>query len=111
MLEVYDIFAKCKFFSILHLMHTLTFSGKTITSLTDIYDLVMRELHLDREIFGKNLDALFDVLASSSLSKIFITENLLLKEHLSKVYKNEHTEYELFLDVLTDLEGVEIVIG
>ena len=91
-------------------MRTLTFSGKTITSLTDIYDLVTREFHLDRETFGKNLDALFDVLASSSLSKIFIAENLLLKEHLSKAYKNEHTEYELFLDVLTDLEGVEIVI-
>jgi RNAse (barnase) inhibitor barstar len=85
-------------------MYTLTFSGKTITSLTDIYDLVIRELHLEREKFGKNLDALYDVLVSSSLSKIVITENHLLKEHLSKIYKNEHTEYELFLDLLTDLE-------
>jgi RNAse (barnase) inhibitor barstar len=44
-------------------MKILTFSGKRIHSLDDVYDQVTRDLALDRTIFGKNLDALYDVLS------------------------------------------------
>lgn len=91
-------------------MKTITFSGKRISSLEDIYDQITRDLHLERSIFGKNLDALYDVLSDKEVDKIVITENRLLKQHLQKNHRTGSSEYSVFLDVITDLDGVEILI-
>ncbi len=91
-------------------MKTITFSGKRISSLEDIYDQITRDLHLERSIFGKNLDALYDVLSDKEVDKIVITENRLLKQHLQKNHQTGSSEYSVFLDVITDLEGVEITL-
>jgi RNAse (barnase) inhibitor barstar len=89
-------------------MKTLTFSGKRIHSLEDIYDQITRDLSLDRTIFGKNLDALYDVFSEKEITKIIITENILLKKHLSNTHRSGSSEYALFLDVITDLAPIEI---
>jgi RNAse (barnase) inhibitor barstar len=91
-------------------MIKLSISGKHIHSLEALYDQITRDLHLDRAIFGRNLDALYDVLSDSDLEKILITENKTLKEHLTKKRHNGSSEYAVFLDIITDLEGVEITI-
>ena len=61
-------------------MKTLTLSGKHIHSLEELYDQITRDLHLDRAIFGRNLDALYDVLSDASVDKIVMLENTLLKK-------------------------------
>ncbi len=91
-------------------MKTLILSGKRISSLEDIYDQMTRDLHLDRAIFGKNLDALYDVLSEKEIDKIVITDNRLLKDHLKKNHRSGSSEYVVFFDVITDLEGVEITL-
>lgn len=92
-------------------MKTLTLSWKRISSLEDIYDQMTRDLHLDRTIFGKNLDALYDVLSEKGVDKIIITDNRLLKSHLKRNHRSGSSEYVVFLDVITDLEGVEITLS
>ncbi len=92
-------------------MNSLTLSGKDIISLETFYDGIISSLHLDANIFGRNFDALYDVLRDSSIEKIIIQENHLLKEHLSTVHKNWNTYYTLLIDTLTDLEGVDIHIS
>jgi RNAse (barnase) inhibitor barstar len=92
-------------------MKTLTFSGKRIHSLEDLYDQVTRDLALDRAIFGKNLDALYDVLSDKEVTKISIIDNTLLKKNLSKSHRGGTSEYALFLDVITDLDPIEITLS
>ena len=72
--------------------------------------MVLEELELDAHSFGYNLDALYDVLSDRDITQILITDNHLLKEKLSKTHKNDRSEYELFLDLLTDLRGITLQI-
>jgi RNAse (barnase) inhibitor barstar len=92
-------------------MKALTFSGKRIHSLEDLYDQVTRDLALDRTIFGKNLDALYDVLSDKEVTKISITDNTLLKKNLAKNHRSGSSEYSLLLDIITDLDDIEITIA
>lgn len=92
-------------------MKTLIFSGKRIHSLEDVYDQITRDLALDRTIFGKNLDALYDVLSEREVDKIVITDNTLLKKNLTKTHRSGLSEYILLIDVITDLDKVEITIS
>ena len=91
-------------------MKTLTLSGKHIHSLEELYDQITRDLHLDRAIFGRNLDALYDVLSDASVDKIVILENTLLKKSLQRNHRSGTSEYGVLLDILTDLQGVTISI-
>ena len=65
-------------------MKTLTFSGKHIHSLSDIYAQMVRDLDLDTTLFGYNLDALYDVLSEKNITRIDIVENHLMKKHMQK---------------------------
>ncbi len=91
-------------------MKILTFSGKHIHSLSDIYTQVVRDLDLDATLFGYNLDALSDVLSERTITDIRLTENHLMKQHMQEKHHVWWSEYEVFLDLLTDLEDARITI-
>ena len=92
-------------------MKTLTLSGKHIHSLSDIYAQIVRDLHLDDTLFGYNLDALYDVLSEKNVTHISLVENQLLKKHMQTKHPAWLSEYEVFLDLVTDLPYTTITIS
>lgn len=82
-------------------------SGKKIRSLEDFYDQIAQKLDLPTH-FGRNLDALWDVLtgdvegpveirwADSALSKIFMGSDFDKVERLLKDLEKEREDFRVF---------------
>ncbi len=83
--------------------------GKTIRSLDDVYDQLIQQLALPKQ-FGRNLDALWDVLSidiegpyeiawhSSQTSRVVMGQNF---ERIMKVFRELESERNDFILILT----------
>lgn len=82
--------------------------SRQIHALSDVYDLIEKNLEGRCSYFGRNLDALYDIFSDDYFDWVVIHEKHLLKQALTHEGENM-SEYYQFLDVLTDADGIDIV--
>lgn len=87
---------------------TLHIHSRSIQSLSDLYDAVEVSLVGRCDYFGRNLDALYDILSDGFFDTVLIHEKHILRQHLTHEGE-EMSEYYKLLDVLTDADGIDIV--
>lgn len=92
-------------------MPTLTIDSEKIYSLEDFYDQVTLALPSGFEYFGRNLDALEELLSEKIWDRIVIHKKNLLKDRLRKEGEEpwESVYYQL-LEILMDDEHVDLVL-
>ncbi len=82
--------------------------SRQIHTLSDIYDLIEKHLEGRCSYFGRNLDALYDILSDGFFDTVLIHEKHILRQQLTHEGE-EMSEYYKLLDVLTDADGIDIV--
>lgn len=75
----------------------LTIPGKNIHSVDDFYTFI--ETALDLEEFGRNLDALYDVLTDSDIETIIFEDVDTLKGMLGKTYTLSYYKERLLISI------------
>jgi hypothetical protein len=79
----------------------------------DLYEEILEQLPEKRAYFGYNLDALYDILSDEHIDRIVIHKSRYLKKALDTSedgWVDGHSPYYRFLDLLTDLDHVDIIL-
>lgn len=79
-------------------MNVLKINGKNITSLNMLHNCIENNLQINH--YGKNFDAMWDVLSTKKNIHIQLYDVEQLKKHLG-------SDYDTFLSLLEDLHALE----
>jgi isopentenyl phosphate kinase len=93
--------------------HEIHIHGSKIVNIDDLYEEILEQLPEKRAYFGYNLDGLYDILSEDHIDRVVIHKSRYLKTALD-TSKNGgvsgHSPYYQFLDLLTDLDHVDIIL-
>jgi RNAse (barnase) inhibitor barstar len=93
--------------------HEIHIYGSKISSMDDLYEEILEQMPSLRVYFGYNLDALYDILSKDHIDRIIIHKSRYLKKSLDSSkdgWVSGHSPYYRFLDLLTDLDHVDIIL-
>jgi RNAse (barnase) inhibitor barstar len=93
--------------------HSIHIHGTKIGSIDDLYEEILEQMPEKRKYFGYNLDALYDILSEDHIDRIVIHKSRYLKKSLDTSKNggvNGRSHYYQFLDLLTDLDHVDIIL-
>lgn len=92
-------------------MNTFIIDGGNIQTLDDIYDAVEKTFPEAYPYFGRNLDALYDILSDGHITHIVVKNSEILKKNLWNQKDNESTEYDKLFEIFQDITDLEITLS